>query len=267
MNCQEFEELSGAYALGAVTPEERAAAEVHLATCAKCTRLLQGLRRVVELLPLSVTQVTPSPALKERILAAIRRERQPVSIERERGAQAQRRRRTARIGWGARLLAAAAVLLLLLSGGLTAWNVTLQQQNTALAQELRTAEQQNSSLKREVAIFYAIQGTSLSQAATGKLIYIPQQNITLLVMRGLPQLQGTHVYQGWLIHHNKPISAGLLSVQNGVASLTFPGNITGYEMAAVSLEPGPAASHNGPAGPVVATGQLKQPVQLLFFYG
>ncbi len=54
MTCGEFEELSGAYALDAVTPAERLAAEAHLATCARCTRLFQETRGVVSLLPLSV---------------------------------------------------------------------------------------------------------------------------------------------------------------------------------------------------------------------
>ncbi len=31
MNCQEFEELSGAYVLGAVTPEEHELAQEHMA--------------------------------------------------------------------------------------------------------------------------------------------------------------------------------------------------------------------------------------------
>src|SRR5258708_16896305 len=74
MTCEEFEELSGAYALGAVTPEEREAARAHIAGCAKCTRLAQDLRAVVDVLPLSVTQVDPPESLKERLLAEIRKE-------------------------------------------------------------------------------------------------------------------------------------------------------------------------------------------------
>ncbi len=71
MNCQEFEELSGAYALDAITPAERQEADEHLATCLKCTLLLSELREVVSLLPLTVPQVNPSPTLKERIFAVI----------------------------------------------------------------------------------------------------------------------------------------------------------------------------------------------------
>ena len=72
MTCQEFEELSGAYALDAVTSEEREAARAHLAHCARCARHYQELRSVVALLALSVPQVDPPASLKERILMAIR---------------------------------------------------------------------------------------------------------------------------------------------------------------------------------------------------
>ena len=94
---------------------------------------------------------------------------------------------------------------------------------------------------------------------TGKLIYLPEQRITMLVINGLPELHGTQVYQGWLIHGKQPTSIGLLNMQNGVASVIYPGTIAGYQVAAVSREPGPTASKNVPAGPVVAAGNLKGP--------
>ena len=263
MTCEEFEELSGAYALGAVTPEEWEAARAHLAGCANCTRRLQELRAVVDLLPYSVTQVNPPESLKGRLLKAIRREitatpTQPVPMNR----RPQRRRRATQ------LLAVAAVLALMLFAGMTAWNVSLQQQHNSLEHQVTSLQQQNSSLQsqvgflqHQVALAYAIQGVSSAQSASGKLIYLPEQNITILVMERIPRLQGTQVYQGWLIHGKQPTSIGLLSVENGIASVTYPGNITGYEVAAVSREPGPAASKNVPAGPVVAAGELKHAVE------
>jgi len=72
MTCQEFEELSGAYALDAVTSEEHEAARAHLALCASCTRQYQELRSVVALLALCVPPVDPPGSLKKRILMAIR---------------------------------------------------------------------------------------------------------------------------------------------------------------------------------------------------
>jgi anti-sigma-K factor RskA len=243
MNCDEFEELSGAYALDAVTPVEREAARAHLAGCAKCTRRLQELRAVVELLPYSVPEVHPPESLKGRVLESVRNESRttpthsiPISSR-------------ARWRWSTLLLAIAAVLMLLLFGGMIAWNVSLHQQNTSL-------ERQVTALQHRVVLTYAIRGIASGQGASGKATYLPEQNITLLVIQGLPQLQGTQVYQGWLIHGNQPRSMGLLSMENGVASVTYPGTIAGYEVAAVSREPGPLASKDAPAGPIVATGEL-----------
>jgi anti-sigma-K factor RskA len=249
MTCEEFEELSGAYALDAVTPAEREAAQAHLAGCAACTRRLQELRSVVDLLPYSAQQVNPPASLKGRLFEAIRMEgtpTQPVPINRS-----ARPRRS----WSTQLLAIAAVLMLLLFGGMTVWNVSLKQQNSSLQQQNTSLEKEVASLQHQVALAYGLHGSG----AAGKLIYLPEQNITLLVIDGLPQLHGTQVYQGWLIHGKQPTSIGLLSMQNGVASVIYPGTIAGYQVAAVSREPGPAASKNVPAGPVVAAGDLKGP--------
>ena len=243
MTCEEFEELSGAYALDAVTPAEREAARAHLAECAKCTHRWQELRAVVDQLPYSVTQVNPPESLKERVLESIRKESrttstQPIPISSR-----------SRPGWSTQFLAIAAVLLLLLFGGMIAWNVSLHQENTSLGSQV-------TSLQHQVALVYAIRGNSFAPGASGKVMYLPEQHITLLVIQGLPQLQGTQVYQGWLIHDKQPSSIGLLSMENGEASVTYPGNFAGYEVAAVSREPGPLASMNMPAGPIVAEGEL-----------
>lgn len=243
MTCDEFEELAGAYVLDAVTPAEREAARAHLAGCAKCTRRLQELRAAVDLLPYSVTQVDPPASLKGRVLESIRNEGRTSSTQPIPMSSRPRWR------WSTRLLAIAAVLMLVLLGGMTAWNVSLHQQNTSLTNQV-------TSLQHRAVQSYTIQGIASAQGASGKAIYLPEQNITLLVIQGLPQLQGTQVYQGWLIHGQQPRSIGLLTMQNGVASVMYPGTIAGFEVAAVSMEPGPLASTNMPAGPIVAEGEL-----------
>ena len=274
MTHEEFEELSGAYVLGAVTPEERQAVREHLATCESCARLESELRAVVDLLPLSVTQVAPPQELKERVLASIRQEQAGV-VPIERGVRASRRRRP---GWGVRLLAVAAIVAFMLFGGMTAWNVsllhqvtTLQSQNTRLGQQVtalqgtrHSQEETIRSLQREMAQIYSIKGMGSAQLVTGSLLYIPQKDITLLVLRGLPQPRGKQLYQGWLIHAGETTSIGMLTIQNGVASLTYPGNISGYEVAAVSEEPGPSLSANKPNGPVIAAGNLQHPTVNLY---
>ena len=248
MTCEEFEELSGALALDAVTPAERQAAEAHLASCARCTHLFKELRKVVTLLPLSVPQVNPSPALKERILAAIRQESR--RIRGQPGGLSKRQR------WTQRILVAAAVLMLCLFSGMTAWNISLNQQVTALQEQVASLSAYPGN-----ATSYIVRGTSQDKSATGQLMYLPKEKITVLTVRGLPQLQGVHVYQGWLAHVKGTsftgiTSIGLLNVRNGSASLSFSGNVTGYDALIISMEPGPTATPTTPKGDVVALGTL-----------
>src|SRR5260370_4307425 len=153
MTCEEFEELSGAYALGAVTPEEREAARAHIAGCAKCTRLAQDLRAVVDVLPLSVTQVDPPESLKERLLAEIRKEgstpARPVPI----GQRPRQRRR-----WLGPLLAAAAILGFMLFGGLAPWNISLLHQVSPLQQQSNSLGSRVTLRRPRLSLAYSLPG-------------------------------------------------------------------------------------------------------------
>lgn len=110
MTCPETPTASGAYVLGALTPDERRRFEEHLDGCALCTAELAELAGIPALLDrlrpedLQPVAVTPSPELFDRVSAAARATASP----------APRRRR-----W---LLAAAAVLVLLGAGtGVVVW--------------------------------------------------------------------------------------------------------------------------------------------------
>lgn len=243
MTCTEFEELSGVYALDAVTDTERQAAADHLTNCARCRGLFQELEGAVELLPYAVPRVEPRAEVWERIAATL----QP----------GQPKRRTNRRWWTPRLLAVAAVLMFSLLGGMAAWNFSLTQQVASLQQQLAHVPAQQ----------FAISGVPNKQVKgqdiRGELFYLPQQHLTVLILHGLPQAQGLQVYQGWLLHlKGKEIigvtSIGLLNRDQDMASLSFSGDVTGYDAVAVSLEPGPMATPGAPKGNIVAFGTLKQ---------
>src|SRR5579872_857629 len=173
MTCDEFEEISGAYVLDAVTPAEREAAEAHLASCVKCMHLLQELRGVVSLLPLSAPQIKPPEALKERIMSSIRQESQgevaepthpqPVAASRPRRSvpSAQPARRTRGRIWNPGGLVAAAVLMLSLLGGLTTWNISLHGQVASLQQQLSQATANRSTTQ---VTSYIVKGTIQQRA-------------------------------------------------------------------------------------------------------
>lgn len=274
MTCEELEELSGAYVLDAITPEERQEVDEHLAQCSNCTQLIKELRSVVDLLPLTVPQVDPSPALKERILAAISDKNtstaqatRPIPITArppaERPTPIRRqpqpiRRRSAWQRWGVPVVAAAAVLFLLLSGGLTAWNISLQHQQTSLQQQNIALQQRVNGLSGNAPTTYSIKGLATSSNITGTVTYFPQQDITVMKVRGLRQTQGTQVYQGWLLQGKQPVSIGLFNIQKGIATIDYPGNVRQFDAAAVSIEAGPQATPLAPKGPVLAEGLIKK---------
>src|SRR5450755_1518668 len=242
MTCQECEELAAAYVLDAVTPTERETIEEHILECPDCERAVSELQPVANLLPVSVPAVSPSPLVKEYILANVRAD--ALSYRRPQQAQQQRRGRIQWRQWSRQLVAVAAVLVFALIASLAAWNISLQQQIAGL---------QTPSVS---SISYALKGTSSIPDASGQLVYLPKLNVTVLTVHGLPQTNGSHVYQGWLLHCKQPTSVGLLTLQNGVATGSFSGDVKGYDAAAVSLEPGPAASVSAPKGAIVALGAL-----------
>lgn len=261
MTHEEFDEISGAYVLDAITPDERRAVEAHLAGCARCTNQLQELLGVVALLPLAVPQINPPAELAGRIRAAIQQEgRRPTSqrpASRTRTGTGWRR-------WTPQIAAIAAVLVISLLGGMV-WNVSLQNQNSALQHQVGTLQTalQTALRHQQTTPTYAIQSTNPKVPANGQLIYLPDKNVTILIIHGLPQLKGAKVYQGWLLHlQGQKItgttSVGLLNAINGTATLSFIGNVTGFDAAAISQEAGPMATPNAPKGAVVALGLLKQ---------
>jgi len=250
MNCQEFEELSGAYILDALPPEERKLAEEHVAQCDPCAQVLQELQLAVDALSLSVPIVEPSASLKERILTSVQsdvvpdpatRLQQPKQSVAAVKAIPQRRRQ----GWSTQLLAIAALILLVLFSAMTVWNIVLQQQISSLTASISP-------------INYPIQSVPPGSQATGKLTCFPKQEICVLAMHGLPRLEGTQVYQGWLLQGKQPTSIGQLNVHDGIATVDFQGSIGHYDTTAISIEPGPGISPDAPKGQIVAVGSVNR---------
>jgi anti-sigma-K factor RskA len=235
MVCQDYEELLGAYALGALDDEERRDLEVHLAGCSRCLLALQEYQSVVNLLPLAVPEIAPPANLKSKIMAQITTGPlastpapiTPIPIQQ----QTKPRR-----NWRSSLALVAVVVLCFLLGGMGAWNFTLQQQ---------------------LPVVYAMQGTGDAAGATGEVRYYPQQHVVMVVMQNLPALKDNQVYQGWFMQGQQPKSLGLFNVQNNTATLTYQGDIQGIDMAAISREQGPQASKDAPKGPVIASGALR----------
>jgi len=112
--CREWRESLGAFALGQLPEEERAALEAHLEGCSECRAELDSLAGVARLLPMADpehfdTAPAPPPSLADQVVATIRAE------------QRKGRRRRLRLGLAlsgaTAAVAAAALAIFALPGG------------------------------------------------------------------------------------------------------------------------------------------------------
>jgi anti-sigma-K factor RskA len=122
-NCREWRESLGAYALGHLPAEERAALEAHLEGCPGCRAEAESLAGVARLMahadPQRIAEPAPrpSPELGKRIAATIGAERAEQDRRQARG---RRRRLGLRLGLalsGAAAAAAVVLALVILPGG------------------------------------------------------------------------------------------------------------------------------------------------------
>src|SRR2546426_3004029 len=76
MNCDEVEDILGAYALDALPGELSAEVTAHLATCSKHAEAAE-LRNVAGALAFAAPEAQPSAALKTRLMDAVRADSAP----------------------------------------------------------------------------------------------------------------------------------------------------------------------------------------------
>jgi len=84
--------LISAHALGALEPDQAALAEQHIAASDECRRAYEDALETAAALALAVADSEPPADLRDRIVAAARAERQPVSKPAEKAAAAPRRK-------------------------------------------------------------------------------------------------------------------------------------------------------------------------------
>ena len=243
MTCSRVDELAGAFALGALDADEQTALRAHLATCDKPHTEVQNALGADMLLAESLDPVTPSPALRDRLMATIERTPQehrstiPESLAVRRGW----------LDWLsprlARPIALAAVAALLAVG---VWNVSLQSQLGHRDAALR-------------AVAKAIAGSQAAvrvdgSAGRGYLVDTPGAGAALVVA-DLAALPANRIYELWLIDASgSPGAVGTFSpADSAVAVVTVERDLTDYATFAVTVEAQRVAA---PSGTPVMIGDL-----------
>jgi anti-sigma-K factor RskA len=178
MEHTEIHELSAAYALDALEPEQRAEFEEHLLRCAECRETVSIFQETAAALAHGVEAPAPPDALGERIVEQARRERPKVSPLRPR--------------WVFPATATVAAVAACVAIGLGIWTAIL---NNRLA------------ARPEVA---ALQGTN------GSLIVSSGGEGTLVVDELVAAPAGK-TYEAWVIQDGNPLPAGTFSGGGRVA--------------------------------------------------
>ena len=239
----EMYERASAYVLGALEPDEAAAFARHAASCSDCAELVAELRAIRDALPLTVPQVDPPPALKSRIMTAVRAEARSAPST----AEAPTRpgplpMRPARRGLSMRILAAAAAVVLIALVATTGWALSLQS-------ELDASRQRTASLYHAMTVLagadqrWDFSGSSISPDARGLLAYSSQEQAAMLIVWGLPEQEEDQVYNAWTLDDGQRQGVGSMRRANGGLWIVIEGDITTVDGVGITLR-----DENAPAG-------------------
>ncbi|MFD3310487.1 anti-sigma factor domain-containing protein [Streptomyces sp. NPDC058694] len=231
MTSADLHTLTGAYALHALSDEEREVFKRHLAACEPCAQETAELSATAARLGLAVS-LTPRPVLREQVLRRITTVRQETLRE----PILPRAARTARRGrllsrWAlAACLAAAATL-----GGTAVW----QHQRAEDAQE--QAQQAEQRTDRIAAVLAApdarTRATTLPGGATGTVTVSDRQDKAVFVVSGMADPPRGKVYQLWFEDDGTMRSAGLMDPGRSDQSVLMHGALDGASGMGITIEP------------------------------
>jgi anti-sigma-K factor RskA len=252
MTHEELRELTGSYALGALTRDERRSVEAHLVECDECAAEVRALMPVAVALGRIVPQHDPPVALKRRVLDSVYGAGQRLPSIYDRPVAAKRM-----AAWPAWLAAAAAVVAAV---GLGLYVRVLQDRIVRLEEGLRLAEARAASTgtalvaaresaneaQMRVAILSApdvarvdLAGQTPAPRATARAYWSRSRGL-MFTANDLPPLPAGKVYQLWVVTADAPVSAGLLRPDSGGrASITVatPQDLATPVAMAVTIEP------------------------------
>jgi anti-sigma-K factor RskA len=266
MDHNELRELTGAYALGMLTDDERLALEGHLRECQACAAEVRETINATTALGVGVPQIDPPPSLRARVLATATAER-PAVMPRA----TPRTTSTTLPYWLAAAASIAAVAL-----GLYAMNLRTRIQD--LEGRLRVATAATDSMQKQLVVLKAdaddaqrrysiltapdvrridLAGVPPAANASAQAFWSPTQGL-LLAGTNLPTLPAGRVYQLWMVTPEQAaLGIALVTPDAGgrVTTITpTPQGVTRLAAIAVTVEP--AGGSPSPTGEKVLMGAL-----------
>lgn len=235
--CVPFRGNIPAFALGALDPDDVAVLDAHLRTCEDCRSELADYRAVAVGLLLSTPTRAPSASLRQRLQTRL--------------PSAQKKSRP-RLAWSMNRFALALGIFLLMAFNIFSFFQiqALQREQAKLAQQVKAGQAAEALLSYPDSQKLPINAPGLA----GTVLLDKDRNVAVLLVRNLPLLKTSQVYQIWLIDPGgKRTSAGVFHPelnQGLMAELVVSGqNLSNFTGLGVTVEPGSGSAQ--PTGPRV----------------
>jgi anti-sigma-K factor RskA len=221
--------LSGSYALNALSPEERAAYEAALAGSEEARSEATELQDTAVLLGLAVPPVAPSADLRSRLLAQVAVTPQ-FTEERSDAAPGPAETR-ARLRWSRRATAAvsAAAAIALIVGGIVVGTTALRPEPSTQASQMAAITEAPDAQEVDM---------TLDSGERVTLRWSSELASSALIVDGMDAAPADSVYQLWYIGESGARAAGFLPVTDGVESWqVLEGDMRTGDRVGVTLEP------------------------------
>ena len=250
---EQYAEDLALYALDALSEEERAKLEQHLATCAACRLELEQLRTDTALLAMSAAGPRPPQRARQRLLEAVAREPRTAPV-------VQSSARSAWWGWLGWAATAAVIV----------FSLSLWQENTSLHAMLASARSSEAESTRQLnelrriaapiiepeAQRVTLVAVKTSPQPQGKAFYLRSRNSLVFLASNMPALPPQKAYELWLIPTiGNPIPAGVFKPDaHGSASVVNPPLPPGTEAKAFAITVENQAGSEKPTTPILMMG-------------
>ena len=248
-----FREQLAAYALGALDPDEAAALEAHLPTCAACRAELAEFESVVPALAFSLDVPLEPAGHRERFLNLLNEAPEPAParpapapaapvVAEPRSVAAPRRPWWQALnpfaGWAAAGLMAVLLIAALLWGAGAQQRAT-DAERTVVAQQARS-QAMAAILANPNARRVTLAGQGAFQDAGVQLWIDPASGRAVLVSGNLAAAPAGKLYELWLIKGQTPVAIDVFQPTAGPGGVLFfdmPGALSDFAAAAITIEP------------------------------
>jgi anti-sigma-K factor RskA len=249
----ELQEQASLYAAGAMTESERREYARHLEEddCVVCRREAQEFQAVGALLAVGLDPRTPSPAVKDRLMAAV------ATVTPEVPAPKPRRW----LAWLAAMEAVAASVLLFVA---FSNNAELRRTTESLrtqVQELQTRileqQVQMASLTSTDVQVANLAGQNDTPGAKARVFWDQQRRHWSVYVNNLPPAPPNRTYQLWFVPKaGNPVSAGVFNTDNNGSAVVEADVPAGLDLMAAAITPEPAGGLPQPTGRFALLGAL-----------